>query len=122
MKTFALLGALLLTLLTAPSPSHAVEDTTVQTLLHRCESNDLREHAICHAFIYGIASVLGLNCSYLADGYSMPEFMTAGTDKLTAGAFVQGFKNWARANPQHWSMTEVSGVILAMGSSFPCKH
>jgi hypothetical protein len=122
MKATALLKALLLTLLMAPSPSHAVEDATVQTLLGRCESDDVREYAVCHSFILGIAGVLSLNCSYLADGYSMPEFMTAETDKLTAGALVQGFKNWARANPQHWSMSEFSGVILAMGSAFPCKN
>jgi hypothetical protein len=122
MKKAALLVSLLLTLFIAPLPSHAVEHGTVQTLLGRCESNNFSEQAVCQGYILGIAGVLGLNCRYLADGYSMPDFMTAETDGLTPGAAVQGFKNWARANPQNWSLSEFTGVIVAMGSSFPCKH
>lgn len=122
MKKAALLVSLLLALFIAPSPSHAVEDPTVQTLLQECESDDLHSHARCHALILGIAGVMGFNCRITEEGYSSPEYLKAEVDGLTSGALVQGFKNWARDNPQQWSMTEFSGVVWAMYNTFPCKN
>jgi hypothetical protein len=119
MKTAALLVALLLTLLIAPSPSHA---NTVEDLLNRCESDQAVENVVCVAYIRGVASMLNLNCQHAAEGYDIPPWIKADLAGLKASASLQGFKNWARDNPKNWSEDELTGVIAAMVNSFPCKN
>ena len=124
MKTAALLGALLLTLFIAPSASHAAggNTDTVEGLLNRCESNGDAAYLSCVTVIWGVASVMNLNCGYSKEGYSSPEFMKMDFGGVTGAALVQAFKNWARDHPQIWNHDEISGVVHAMSSTFPCKN
>ncbi len=122
MKKAALLVSLLLALFIAPSPSHAVEDRTVQTLLENCESNEAIENALCAGLISGVGSVLDFNCGYSAEGYNIPDYLMADIDGVTNGALIQAFKNWARDNPQTWKYSEIAGVVFAINSTFPCKN
>ena len=121
MKKAALLVSLLLALFIAPSPSHAVEYRTVQTLLENCESNEAIENALCAGLISGVGSVLDFNCGYSAEGYNMPETLMADVDRVTNGALIQAFKNWARDNPENWGDTDLHGMVFAISSKFPCK-
>ncbi len=122
MKTAALLGALLLTLFIAPSPSHAAGGRTVEMLLKICENDTGMELIVCDAVIGSVASVLSLNCGYSTKGYSMPEALKADVSGATNGALIQAFKNWASDNPQALSVDERTGVIIALASTFPCNN
>lgn len=121
MKEAALLVLLFFTLFIAPSPSHADEDRTVQTLLGNCESDEVIENAWCAAFINGVATLLSVNCGVSKEGYSSPESLKADVHEVTNGALLQAFKNWAKNHPEYWSTGEAAGVVFAMSSTFPCK-
>jgi hypothetical protein len=42
-------------------------------------------------------------------------------DKPSHAAMAQAFLNWAQANSQKWSDTELVGVMSALNDKWPCK-
>ena len=42
-------------------------------------------------------------------------------DKPSHAAMAQAFVNWAQANSQKWSDTELVGVMSALNDKWPCK-
>lgn len=110
--------ATVLALTTLPVTARAEITNDVQEMLGYCEeekgSNFLS--GLCLGRLQGITTVMNYNCQN-----GGPPHLSANTDGVSFGAFQQAFLNWARDNPQQWSIPWSHGLMVSIGETFPCK-
>jgi hypothetical protein len=39
----------------------------------------------------------------------------------SGAAAVEAFINWAEENPRYWNAPQLAGVVVALGSAWPCQ-
>ena len=88
-------------------------NSTIEALLKNCKQKDKAPGLYCLGVIRGAAEVLA--------GSKDKEY------KICTGGFVsyeqmrQIFINWADANPKHWQVGGVTGVVHVLTDTWPCK-
>jgi len=87
--------------------------STIEALLKNCKQKDAAPGLYCLGVIRGAAVTLAQSKDN--------EY------KFCPGGFVsyeqmrQVFINWADANPKHWQVEGVTGVIAILMDTWPCK-
>jgi hypothetical protein len=82
---------------------------SVQELYDWCKQpRDSGKFSYCMGFIRGVGQTM------LGIGWMCQE------NKVTVGAMVQAFLNWAEQNPRHWEQPALVGVQVALSLTWPC--
>jgi len=109
-------------LLTAQLQPAAADDNTtdVRKLLSWCKSpqgsTDLN---VCVGYVAGVFDLMGMVGASRANNSA---FLGAcGEKRLTYGATVLVFINWAERHPELWTAPQVVGVAAAIREQSPCK-
>jgi hypothetical protein len=106
--------------------------TTVQLLYEACQqARGSPSLNFCLGFVAGTGYLMTVNAAAL---HKIPSSSTLarvyvgnlgicsadGMSNPTGGAMVQAFINWAAKHPEHWGDMPISGVIMALASTWPC--
>jgi hypothetical protein len=116
-------ASLVLSVMGLANPAGA-ESRTVQQLFSECEAGMNNEGSVfnygyCLGAVAGVSQVMAANCD---GGKSEPSLAWLSASLPPShGAGVQAFVNWAEAHPEQWGAYELTGVILAIRQTFPCK-
>jgi hypothetical protein len=100
------------------------DSETVQSLHRHCSrEHDVFDIAFCIGFDSGVAGVMFWN-GQPGHGRYQHAFgcrrRPCSGAKITQGAMVQAFMNWAAKHPENWDLPAPIGVIAAMRHTWPC--
>jgi hypothetical protein len=118
---FALAAILVLGLSSANAQQSKKIETT-QDLYEACRNaaspTDLN---ICASYISGVGdTMIGVGVAYeRKPNVELRPFAIC--DKPSHASMAQAFVNWAQANSQKWSDSEILGVMSALNDKWPCK-
>jgi Rap1a immunity proteins len=110
-----------LALVVASSSRASADLLNVQTLYFSCKEPE-------HSFSYGTCTgfVTGVRHTMQVVGYEQAKHpdqdylkVAICGEKITGGAMVQAFKNWAEKNPRRWPTPH---VMDALRETWPCAH
>jgi hypothetical protein len=74
----------------------------------------------CYGVTQGVSQLMWWNCLSREDGFAADPLLTAGLPP-SAGAAMQAWLNWARANPAKWNERFELSLIWALAEAFPCQ-
>jgi Rap1a immunity proteins len=94
---------------------------TTQDLYEACKNAASPiDQTICVSYISGVGdTMIGVGAAYeRKPSVELRPFAIC--DKPSHAAMAQAFVNWAQANSQKWSDTELVGVMSALNDKWPC--
>jgi hypothetical protein len=92
----------------------------VQRLYEMCNGpRSGPEASFCLGYVAGVHDLMAMNGNSF-DKVTRTEFGMCDHGKATYGAAVQAFKNWAEKHPKNWADDMLSGVVIALGATWPC--
>jgi hypothetical protein len=115
---------LCIALLTDMPIATAEENLNVQTLLRDCKQPEDSGYGIfCLGFISGIGGTMQAvgEAERRVNAPSFRQLGICSTGKISNGAMVQAFINWAEKNPQQWQKEQWAGVVVALRETWPCR-
>jgi hypothetical protein len=107
-------------LLGANAAPYDPDKQNVQALYNVCKAPESSQlYAVCLGYISGVADTMQL---LGAAQERHPEFKPVAICATPSyGAMVQGFVNWAEANPKEWDENRIVGVGGALKKNWGCN-
>jgi hypothetical protein len=100
-----------LVLLTTPAMAAG---QTVRELNRQCGQPGL--NLFCTGYVTGVAHMMFMNAAEPSEVRAC-----LGERTVSNGAVVQAFTNWTAKHPEHWEMESITGVMLAIRATWPCR-
>jgi hypothetical protein len=89
---------------------------SIQSLYNACTADDAHDQMFCAGYISATMDTL----SVLGAAESAKTFGMCPKVRVSYGAAVQVFKNWAQNHPETWSFHRFLGVSWALKEAWPC--
>jgi hypothetical protein len=115
------LAAILVLGLSMANAQQSRKVETTQDLYEACKNAASPiDQTICVSYISGVGdTMIGVGAAYeRKPSVDLRPFAIC--DKPSHAAMAQAFVNWAQANSQKWSDTELVGVMSALNDKWPC--